>query len=56
MPGSAATTSGAASMTLMLGMPLKTVTKRIARSTKAGGSPSTSQSSCTLANGARRGL
>ncbi len=55
IPGNAAITSGGATRGLIFGCPLKTVTNGKARSTSAGGSPSTSASSFACANGACRG-
>ncbi len=51
MPGSAATTCGAASSTLTVRMLLNTVTNGSTRSTTAGGMPPTSQSSSLCGNG-----
>ena len=47
IPGMAARTSGAAARTLISARPLNTVTNGIARSTRKGGSPITSDSSAT---------
>ena len=55
MPGNAAITSGGAVSTSTPDTPLKMVTNRSARSTSAGGRPSTKPSSLTWANGAWRG-